>query len=135
MEPTPIGSLYHHLHNSAAISAALYAQDESEHSEPPFMIIAADLNGIQNYLYDLNPENSSKASKLLRSRSFQIQMIMEMLADKVISELGLSHLSVISSQGGKWFILANNSKNNEQKMEELKQIVNEEECLPDFGTD
>ena len=126
MEPTPIGSLYHHLHNSAAISAALYAQDESEHSEPPFMIIAADLNGIQNYLYDLNPENSSKASKLLRSRSFQIQMIMEMLADKVISELGLSHLSVISSQGGKWFILANNSKNNEQKMEELKQIVNEE---------
>jgi len=127
MEPTPIASLYHHLHNSAAISAALYAQDEcKENSEPPFMIIAADLNGIQNYLYDLNPENSSKASKLLRSRSFQIQMIMEMLADKVISELGLSHLSVISSQGGKWFILANNSQENEQKLEGLKKTVNAE---------
>ena len=127
MESTPIGSLYHHLHNSAAISAALYAQDEcKEHSEPPFMIIAADLNGIQNYLYDLNPENSSKASKLLRSRSFQIQMIMEMLADKVINELGLSHLSIISSQGGKWFILANNSKENRQKLEEVKRTVNAE---------
>ena len=127
MESTPIGSLYHHLHNSAAISAALYAQDEcKEQSEPPFMIIAADLNGIQNYLYDLNPENSSKASKLLRSRSFQIQMIMEMLADKVINELGLSHLSIISSQGGKWFILANNSKENRQKLEEVKRTVNAE---------
>ena len=127
MESTPIGSLYHHLHNSAAISAALYAQDEcKEQSEPPFMIIAADLNGIQNYLYDLNPENSSKASKLLRSRSFQIQMIMEMLADKVINELDLSHLSIISSQGGRWFILANNSKENEQKLEEVKRTVNAE---------
>lgn len=128
MEKSPVGSLYHHLHNSATIAAALFAKQNSSvpDAEPPFMIVSADLNGIQSYLYDLNPENSSKASKLLRSRSFQIQMIMEMAAHKVISELRLSHMSIFSEHGGKWFILANHSPENEARLEKLKAEFNEE---------
>ena len=136
MEANPAASLYHHLRNSAAIAAAMYAQQNSPSpsSEPPFIIIAADLNGIQSYLYDLNPENSTKASKLLRSRSFQIQMIMEMAAIKVVEELGLSPLSVFSNQGGKWFILANNSLANNQKLQKLKTQFSKEMFARFLGT-
>lgn len=128
MEAAPIGSLYHHMRNSATISAALYANhhSEKEKNEKPFMIVAADMNGIQNYLYDLNPENSAKAGKLLRSRSFQIQMIMEMAAAKVVRKLGLSNSNIFSSHGGKWFLLANNSDKNRSILDELKKEFNEE---------
>jgi len=128
MELTPISSLYHHMRNCATISAALYAAShgEKDNNEKPFMIVALDMNGIQNYLYDLNPENSAKAGKLLRSRSFQIQMIMDMAAAKVIQELGLSRSSIFSSHGGKCFILANNSAKNREKLQALKQEFNKE---------
>jgi CRISPR-associated protein Csm1 len=126
MEPNPISSLYHHMRNCASITAALYANHHGDKDEKPFMIIAADMNGIQNYLYDLNPENSAKAGKLLRSRSFQIQMIMEMAAAKVVQKLGLCNSSIFSSHGGKWFMLANNSKRNHDILEELKREFNEE---------
>ncbi len=136
MEAHPVGSLYQHMRNCASISAALYAKLHSTEPaiEPPFMIIAADLNGIQNYLYDLNPENSAKASKLLRARSFQIQMILEMAAHKVVSELGLSHQSIILDHGGKWFILANNSQANESKLQALKSIIYREMYVHFLGT-
>lgn len=126
MEATPISSLYHHMRNCATITAALYVNHHGEKDEKPFMIIAADMNGIQSYLYDLNPENSAKAGKLLRSRSFQIQMIMEMAAAKVVQKLGLCNSSIFSSHGGKWFMLANNSKRNREILEELKKEFNEE---------
>ncbi|HOH98271.1 MAG TPA: type III-A CRISPR-associated protein Cas10/Csm1 [Candidatus Cloacimonadota bacterium] len=128
MEACPVGSLYHHLHNSATIAGAMFARHVCGDSAPehPFMIISADLNGIQNYLYDLNPENSTKASKLLRSRSFQIQMILEMAAEKVITELGLSRMNVFSAHGGKWFLLANHSPDNESKLLEIKRQLNQE---------
>lgn len=136
MEQNPVGSLYHHLHNSATITAALYAKHTANnHQEDfPFMVITADMNGIQNYLYDLNPENSSKAGKLLRSRSFQIQMIMEMAAAKVIKELGISHLSVFANHGGKWFMLAHNSPENRSTLEELKRLFNRELYKAFLGT-
>jgi CRISPR/Cas system-associated protein Cas10 (large subunit of type III CRISPR-Cas system) len=63
------------------------------------MIVAGDLNGIQTYLYDLNPEISNKASKLLRARSFQIQMINELTAQRVVKELSLSRLNIFSNLG------------------------------------
>lgn len=136
MEAHPVGSLYHHMRNCASITAALYAKHHSAEPsiEPPFMIVAADLNGIQSYLYDLNPENSAKASKLLRARSFQIQMILEMAAHRVISDLGLSHQSIIMEHGGKWFILANNSKENETKLNSLKTIIYSEMYSKYLGT-
>lgn len=125
LEKHPLSSLYHHLRNTATIAAALYAADTAEKSgEVPFMIVAGDLNGIQAYLYDLNQENSSKASKLLRSRSFQIQAIMEMAAHRVVRELGLSRLSVFSSLGGKWFILAPDTPANRTRLEALKTEMN-----------
>ncbi len=136
MEAHPVGSLYHHMKNCASISAALYTKHHSAEPsiEPPFTIVAADMNGIQTYLYDLNPENSAKASKLLRARSFQIQMILEMAAHKVVSELGLSHQSIILDHGGKWFILANNSQANETKLQELKTLIYREMYTRYLGT-
>ncbi len=135
LEDHPSSSLYHHLRNTATIAAALYAADTAEAPESaPFMIIAGDLNGIQTYLYDLNQENSNKASKLLRSRSFQIQMIMEMAAHRVIKDLSLSRLSIFSSQGGKWFILAPNSTSNKVKLQQLKEEISRDIFQRYLGT-
>ena len=135
LEEYPSSSLYHHLRNSATIAAALYSAELSgQGKEIPFMIVAADLNGIQAYLYDLNQENSNKASKLLRSRSFQIQTIMEMAAHRTVHELSLSRLSVFSSLGGKWFLLAPNTEENREKLGLLKEELNSDIYKKYLGT-
>ncbi len=131
-ETNPANSLYHHSTNVAAISTALYAAEalsldvsleQVSSGKEPFIIIACDLNGIQNYLYDLNPENSKNASKLLRSRSAQIRIILEVLSRWVLDDLGLTKQNIFFNASGKWMILAPNHPEIIEKMSKLKTEI------------
>lgn len=134
-EKYPTSSLYQHMRNTATIAAAFYAAGKGEKKQDsPLMIVAGDLNGIQTYLYDLNPENSNKASKLLRARSFQIQMINELTAQRVVKELSLSRLNIFSNLGGKWLMLAPATEENMAKLQELKEQINKDIYQRFLGT-
>ncbi|HRC99846.1 MAG TPA: type III-A CRISPR-associated protein Cas10/Csm1 [Candidatus Syntrophosphaera thermopropionivorans] len=134
-EKYPTSSLYQHMRNTATIAAAFYAAGKGEKKQDsPLMIVAGDLNGIQTYLYDLNPENSNKASKLLRARSFQIQMINELTAQRVVKELSLSRLNIFSNLGGKWLMLAPATEENMAKLQELKEQINQDIYQRFLGT-
>ena len=134
-EKYPTSSLYQHMRNTATIAAAFYAAGKGEKKQDsPLMIVAGDLNGIQTYLYDLNPENSNKASKLLRARSFQIQMINELTAQRVVKELSLSRLNIFSNLGGKWLMLAPATEENMAKLQVLKEQINKDIYQRFLGT-
>ena len=134
-EKYPTSSLYQHMRNTATIAAAFYAAGKGEKKpDSPLMIVAGDLNGIQTYLYDLNPENSNKASKLLRARSFQIQMINELTAQRVVKELSLSRLNIFSNLGGKWLMLAPATEENIAKLQILKEQINKDIYQRFLGT-
>lgn len=140
-ETRPISSLYHHCRNTALIASTLYAAQAVkagpsmvEDSGKRFMVIGCDLNGIQGYLYDLNPENSRKAAKLLRARSTQVKVIMDLLARRVIDELDLTWQNLMLNVSGKWFILAPANADNVSKLETLRGEIEEDISNRFLGT-
>ncbi len=116
MESQPSNSLYHHSRMTAAVASALFSaykknpEDMPENPEPskihlPFLLLGGDLSGIQDYIFDLNPEKSKLVSKTLRARSCKVKIISDMVIHSVINTLGLSWLNVLSDVGGKFMIL------------------------------
>lgn len=133
METKPVCSLYHHVRNTACIASALFAAHEIykiDASAPteskPFMLIGCDLNGIQSYLYDLNPENSQKSAKQLRARSFQIKTVLDLLGQWIIDELQLSRFNILTNAAGKLIILAPSHPSAIAKLITLKQQMDQQ---------
>ncbi len=133
-EAKPSSSLYYHCYNASTIASCLHcaeiyqgtSMDQGTAKARPFMIIACDVNGIQSYLYDLNPENSRKAAKLLRSRSAQIKIILDLVARQVIDGLELTSQNMILNVSGKWFILAPNHPDLISRLHDIKLRLDQE---------
>jgi CRISPR-associated protein Csm1 len=127
----PTNSLYHHSRNTATIAASLLQANEyyglsRDNQDKTFRILLADLNGIQSYLFGLNPEKVTKTSKLLRSRSFQINILMDLIAYKIVNELSLSRLNIFMNVGGKWAMVIPNSEDVTNKLMDVKKAIENE---------
>jgi len=137
LEPTPTNSLFHHSRVTAMISALLFQghqlniEELKDHNEKKFLLIGGDLNGIQDYLYDLNPEHSSKVAKLLRSRSASIKLLCEMAMHLIIDKCNLTRQNILYEAGGKFAIVAVNTKETRKALEEAKQLI-ERDFLANF---
>ena len=94
-------SLYDHARITAALTVCLAAGPASEAGVAA--LIGGDLSGVQDWLYTLG---SSKAAKALRGRSFYLQMLTEVIAYKLLDELGLPLTNLIYAGGGNFYILA-----------------------------
>lgn len=134
-EANPTNSLYHHSRVTAGIAAVLY---NIYHKQPEilnekiindeqkrFVLIGGDLSGIQNYIFDLNPEHSSKVSKTLRSRSFKVKILMEIALINILEELALPSQTVLMNAGGKFMILAALNNDSKEKMKVIKGEIDE----------
>jgi CRISPR-associated protein Csm1 len=129
-EEHPTSSLYHHSRTTALIAAVLYQRyvdyetkltlQEIKDSSG-YMLIGGDLSGIQNYLYDLNPENSQKGTKFLRARSFKIKALSDMVLFKIINQCGLCQQNVLINAGGKFVLLAPESDVIKQQLIKIQQ--------------
>ncbi|HOE91345.1 MAG TPA: type III-A CRISPR-associated protein Cas10/Csm1, partial [Candidatus Cloacimonadota bacterium] len=133
-EQYPTGSLYHHSKTTALIAATLYEKYHEHEGElsledikksTGYLLIGGDLSGIQNYLYDLNPENSKYSAKLLRARSFKIKALSDMLIFKIINECGLCQQNILINAGGKFILLAPYSDDINEKLKKIQQEVDE----------
>jgi CRISPR-associated protein Csm1 len=123
-------SLYDHIKVATAISVCLYdyAQEapnkednqENKKADKPFMLIGADISGIQSFLYDII---SSKAAKNLKGRSFYLQLLTDSIVEKVISELKLFSANVIYASGGNFFVLAPNTDTVKKQLDALEKEI------------
>lgn len=100
-------SLYDHLKTTAAIAAAL-AMVEAGHTRP-FLLVSADMGGIQDYLFGIQAGVGGLARRL-RARSLFVSLAVDNIAHFILRELGLPLANCILSAGGRFtLLLPNNS--------------------------
>jgi len=110
-------SLYNHLKDVAGLSHAIFKSDKEGKN---LNLIIGDLPGIQNYIFNVA---QSKPAKILRGRSIFVQIVTRQAATIVLNNLGLTDASLIMLAGGKFYIVAQDSNNFEDKFEKAKEDI------------
>ncbi|QQG66591.1 type III-A CRISPR-associated protein Cas10/Csm1 [Desulfobulbus oligotrophicus] len=140
-EEMPDVSLYDHQKATAALAASMYWY-HAEHStlqesaitnrqQTKFLLFCGDISGIQQFIYKLS---SKGAYKTLKGRSFFVQFLSELLADRFIQTLGLTKANILYSSGGKFYLLLPNTEGVQTLLSDLQEEVNTE-LLKKFSGD
>lgn len=132
-------NLYDHSRTTAAIALCLYDEwkkghwkgrdadifndnedsgDKSNTLPPPCILIAGDLFGIQDFIFNIP---SKGAAKSLKGRSFFVQLLAEVCAQFLLDELSLEPVNLLYNGGGNFFILA--SASSEVRLKECSKII------------
>ncbi|WP_455584486.1 type III-A CRISPR-associated protein Cas10/Csm1 [Bacteroides sp.] len=128
---SPDVSLYDHLKTTAALAVCLYDYEQSEkNSNSPFLLIGADFSGIQSYIYQIV---SKYASKNLKGRSFYLRILSDTIVRFLLKELHLFQANIIYNSGGGFYILAPNTKNTKERLEQAILKI-EKELFNAHGT-
>ncbi len=122
----PDVSLYDHSRMTAALAACLVKYDDKmiddlleavkrsfENNPQPgddiilqqeiALLVGGDISGVQDFIYTIS---SKGAAKMLRGRSFYLQLLSEAVLRYVLRELELPYTNVIYSGGGHFYLLA-----------------------------
>ena len=118
----PDVSLYDHLKTTAAIAICLYDFEQSNHqsSDAPFLLIGADLSGIQGYIYQIV---SQHASKNLKGRSFYLKLLSDSIARYLLKQLNLFQANLIYNSGGSFYLLAPNTAQTKAILAEAVKYI------------
>ncbi len=139
-------SLYDHVKITAAVTGALlrymenhgitdykdfcYTHGKDHRKEQTLLFISGDFSGIQKFIYRVE---SKGAMRMLRGRSFYLQMVMENAIDEILGKLRLSRANLIYSGGGHFYMLADNSEETRDILEESFRQINQR-LLLSYGT-
>lgn len=107
---TDYESLFEHIKVELALANC---KQIMEGNSAPYLLFCADISGIQGFIYNIA---SSKAAKSLKGRSFYLQLLMESIIRKVLSDLNqafsgneLNMFHLLYSSGGKAYLLLPNT--------------------------
>lgn len=134
----PEVSLYDHAKAVAALATSFWKYHEDRGDDPSdvatstryredwgekkLLLVQGDLFGIQDFIFASGGSTRKRAAKLLRGRSFQVALMTECAALRVLDELGLPSTSQITNAAGKFLIVAPNTK---ETIEALERVRNE----------
>lgn len=137
----PEVSLYDHSKATTALATALWGYHEENKTpeeeivntlrnrsgwdEEKFLLIQGDLFGIQDFIFATAGETRKRAAKLLRGRSFQVALMSECAALKVLDLLNLPPTSQVMNAAGKFLIVAPNTGQTRQKLQQIKSELNQ----------
>lgn len=119
----PEVSLYDHSKATAALATALWRWHEAQSdealrsvralrdgwSDEKFLLVQGDFFGIQEFIFAEGGATQKNAHKLLRGRSFQVSMLAECAALKLLEALELPPTAQIINAAGKFLIVAPNT--------------------------
>lgn len=130
-------SLFDHLKLTAAIASCILQQLESEeetdyskclwkngkdyYRKPAFLLASMDVSGIQKFLYTISSENGLR---MLRARSFYLEILVEHVIDLLLERERLSRANLIYSGGGHCYLLLPNTERSKSVFEKLIEEVN-----------
>lgn len=122
----PDVSLYDHLKTTCAIAVALhnFKKEGPRKTKNKWLFVGGSLSGIQKYIYNI--KSSKHALKLLRGRSFSLELIIECIINNLLSSLGLYRANVIFSGGGNFYILCQNTPAAIETVESVRTTTNKE---------
>lgn len=124
-------SLYDHLSTTSAIAACLYQYhygnlDEKEIKNDnidKFLLIAGDLSGIQEFIFEIGSSNPKKLSKILRGRSFYLSLLTEVASIKILRRLDLPISCRIMNAGGRFVLIVPKTSFVEEEVPKLKREI------------
>lgn len=127
-------SLFEHQKATAAIACCIYIYHSSigdqityraimDTTPEKFVLFCGDISGIQQFVYQIS---SKGAYKMLKGRSFFIQLLAEILARKYIEKFNLTSANILYCNGGKFYLLLPNIESVKQLLEELTDDINSE---------
>ena len=107
---------------SVALNMAIAGDSKESVSEGDelFLLYSMDFSGIQDFIYTIN---SKGALKMLRARSFYLEILMENVIDDLLSELGLSRIDLIYSGGGHCYMFLPNTEEIIKKLDDYNLKV------------
>lgn len=110
--------LYDYVRITSALAACLYRyhvttatlSDDAIQNPPRdrLALLAGDVSGIQDYLFDIATVGAGGVARRLRARSFFLQMLAEITALKVLRAFDLPLGNMVMASGGNFFILLPN---------------------------
>ncbi len=100
-------SLFDHSYTTAAIAQALYHSPYVNISlkKTPLLLFSGELSGIQNFIFGLGEQGDRGAGKLLRARSFSLQMLTRSIWMILLKRCGLHSVARIMDAGGRFILL------------------------------
>ena len=116
-------SLYDHLKTTTALASCI---NEADNKAAPFLIVAADMSGIQNFIYsETNPiENSQKGrSKQFRGKSFYLTLLTETFGSYLLDQTGMSSANLLINGGGHFVMVVPNSAENRRKIAATRKKI------------
>ncbi|MBI5194636.1 MAG: type III-A CRISPR-associated protein Cas10/Csm1 [Nitrospirae bacterium] len=128
-EEVPDVSLYDHLKTTSAIAACLYQYHYPNFNEVEikndktnkFILLVGDLSGIQNYIFNITHVGAGGVAKRLRARSFQLNIISEIISHKILHTFNLPLANILMVSGGKFYILLPNISDAKNRIESIKK--------------
>ncbi|SHH49106.1 type III-A CRISPR-associated protein Cas10/Csm1 [Tepidibacter thalassicus] len=126
-------SLFDHLKTTSAIALCSYLYHKENNSldeksakddkEDKFLIIGCDIEGISEYINDIN--TTKNASKRLRGKSFFANLLVKSISYKIIKELNLTIANNIINIGNRFYILAPKTYPVKEKLLKIKRDIND----------
>ncbi|WP_303247198.1 type III-A CRISPR-associated protein Cas10/Csm1 [uncultured Methanobrevibacter sp.] len=119
-------SLYDHSKTTVAMANCRYLFNKEKNGSNIYRVINGDISGIQNFIYKISSpqEAQSGMSKRLRGRSFYITLLCESISNKIINELTLDESNILFCGGGRFIIIAPNTRKTMEVIAKLKHEIN-----------
>ncbi len=125
-------SLYDHLKTTSAIALCLYyyhlneldrnlEKEIEDRRAKKYLVVGGDISGIQDFIYTIT---SKGALKYLRARSLFLELLVEDLVAEIIERLKLTRANIIFAGGGRFYILAYNTKEAKDEIRRIGEEVN-----------
>ncbi len=115
-----------HLLTTSAIAAAMavnYSETGKEPQEQSFRLVSGDFSGIQNFIFSLSGQSDKSIAKLLRGRSFMVNLYNILAARFVTEEYGIPVINAITTAGGKFQIILPDAKKHDELMAEIRSKI------------
>ena len=90
------------IHNYKDELFSKYENTKSFYQKEAFLLLSMDMSGIQDFIYNIS---GSKALKSLRSRSFYLELMLEVIVDQLLERLELTRANLLYTGGGHAYLL------------------------------
>lgn len=135
-------SLFDHVKITAAVGACIYDYLQEQtvsdyrkelyggtskfYNKKVFLMYSFDISGIQDFIYSISSVSSGSGGtlKLLRARSFYLEMLCEHYIDTLLAALELTRANLIYSGGGHAYILLPNTEYAKTTVNKLHRELN-----------
>ncbi len=124
-------SLYDHAKLTAAYAVCLHKyileRGEVENFEnlrdkEVFLLVSGDISGIQQFIYTIP---SKGALKSLRGRSFYLEILLEHIADEILTAEGVSRNCLLYTGGGHFYLLLPNTAEVQKNLKKFSDKIND----------